>query len=66
MLRSNYLLLKNLKTINFLKFNIRAFRNKAVSDRENFWDNRIRTGIEVSPYNPQFTLTEEEKKGMVI
>jgi hypothetical protein len=33
-------------------------------DRDNFPDNRIRTGIEVSPYIPQFTLTEAEKIGI--
>ena len=49
-------------SFSMIKLTLRSFRGKGY-DRDNFPDNRIRTGIEVSPYRPQFTLTEEEKKG---
>jgi hypothetical protein len=47
---------------NLLKISFRSFR-KFGFDRYDYPDNRTRTGLEVSPYRPQFTLTEEEKKG---
>ena len=55
------LLIKNTKT-HLIKFSFKSYR-KLGYDRTNFPDNRIKTGIEVTPYRPQFTLTEDEKKG---
>jgi hypothetical protein len=62
MLKGKFILSKITKSFNFLKLTAKSFRGTGY-DRQNFPDNRIRTGIEVSPYTPQFTLTEEEKIG---
>jgi hypothetical protein len=57
---------KIFKQTNLINICSKGFRIKSGYDRENFPDNRIRTGIEVSPYNPQFTLTEEERIGITL
>ena len=47
-----------------IKYSFKSYR-KLGYDRFDFPDNRIKTGLEVSPYRPQFVLTEEEKKGHI-
>ncbi len=47
------------------KLTFRSYR-KLGFDRYDYPDNRTRTGLEVSPYKPQFVLTEEEKLGISI
>ena len=44
----------------FLNISSKSYR-KLGFDRYDFPDNRTRTGLEVSPYKPQFELTEEER-----
>jgi hypothetical protein len=47
------------------KLTSKSFR-KLGYDRYDYPDNRTRTGIEVSPYKPQFVLTDEERKGTLL